>query len=325
MVVHIKHLLTFPVAALALAVSAPVLGQAYPTKPVTLVVSQPAGGLADLVSRLVGERMAKKWNQTVIVQNKPGAGGVLGLMELTRATPDGYTLGVTTTALVQAPLLSKDVNYKVLEDFVPITLISKGPYVMAIGAAVPARTLTELIAYAKANPGKLNYASTGLGPVRFVGEGFMAKAQVKLTEIPYKGSAEMSMGLLSGDAHVTFDSTLNIKRHADTGKLIPLAVADTQRMPLLPNVPTSAEAGLPGFVFSFWNGLLAPRGTPAAIASKISADVNEILKQPDVMNTILTRSGASATGSTPAAFKQFIEEEYKMNAALAQSLGLSPQ
>jgi len=321
---QLAHALAALTVSAGLLASAPAYSQAFPSKPVTVIVSQPPGGLADMVARLISDRLAKKWNQTVVVQNKPGAGGVLGLMDLLRATPDGYTLGITTTAVVQAPILSKAITYK-LEDFAPVSLISKGPFVMAISPNVPARNLADFMAYAKANPGKLNYATTGLGPVRFVGEGFMASSKVKLTEIPYRGSAEMTMALLAGDAHVTFDSTLNIKRHADVGKLVPLAIADSQRMPLLPNVPTAAEAGLPNFNFSFWNGLLAPAGTPAAIVNKISADVNEILKDPEVMSTILNRSGASATGMSPAAFKQFIDAEYKANVDLARSLGLSPQ
>jgi len=309
---------------LAAMATAPAFGQAFPTKPVNLIVSQPTGGLADLVARLVGDRLSKRWNQPVVILNKPGAGGVLGLMELLRAPADGYTLGVTTTAVVQAPILAKDISYK-LDDFAAISLISKGPFVMAIAPSVPARNLRDFIAYARANPGKLNYATTGLGPVRFVGEGFMAKAGIKMTEIPYKGSAEMTMGLLSGDSHVTFDSTLNIKRHADGGKLIPLVVADTQRMSLIPDVPNANEAGLPGFSFSFWNGLLGKAGTPAAIINKISADTADVLKDPEVANTILTRSGASAIAMTPAQFKQFIDDEYKVNFELARTLGLKPQ
>ena len=311
--------------SLGLALNGVSFAQTYPSKAVNIIVPLPPGGVADLVGRTLAERLQKKWGQPVVVQNKPGAGSMIGLTELARSAPDGYTLGVTTTAITQAHLLSKNVTYKVLEDFTPISLVSQGPYVLAVAPSVPVKTLQEFINYARANPDKLNYASTGLGPVRFVAEGFMARAKVKLTEIPYKGSAEMTMGLLGGESHVTFDSALNIKPHVDAGKLVALVVADRQRMPLLPDVPAAAEAGLRDFHFSFWNGLLAPAGAPQAVVTKISADVAEILRQPDIADMILKRSGAVAKSSSPAEFRKFIEEEVAGNTSLAQSLGLKPQ
>jgi tripartite-type tricarboxylate transporter receptor subunit TctC len=300
------------IAALALVALAPAisLAQGYPTKPVRLVVPFPAAGTTDILARAAAQKLSETWNQQVIVDNRPGAGGNIGSELVAKAPHDGYTLlmGTVGTHAINASLYPK-MPYDNVKDFAPIILVAGVPNVLVVNPSLPVNSVQELIAYAKANPGKLNFASSGSGTsIHLSGELFKTMTGVQMTHVPYKGSAPALTDLMGGQVQLMFDNLPSSLAFIKAGKLRALAVTSATRSPALPDVPTVAESGVPGFEASSWFGLLAPAGTPNDIILKVNADTQRWLASPDAKEK-LQAQGAAAAGGTPEDFAKHIQAE----------------
>ncbi len=296
-------------ASLAL-VAAWASAQAYPVKPIRIVVPFPPGGATDILARDVAQKLTEAWGQQVIVDNRPGAGGNIGSELVAHSAPDGYTLemGTVGTHAINASLYAK-MPYDHVKDFAPVILVAGVPNVLVVNNAVPANSVAELIAYAKANPGKLNFASSGNGTsIHLSGELFKVMAGVQMTHIPYKGSAPALQDLLGGQVQLMFDNLPPSLPQIKAGKVRALAVTSLTRAPALPDVPTIAESGLPGFEASSWFGVLAPAGTPPAIVAKLNAEIAKWLATPEAKEK-LAKQGANAAGGTPEDFAKHIAAE----------------
>ena len=314
-------------AGLVLAVAAlvappPAQAQAYPTKPVRMVVPFPPGGSLDIAGRLIAQKLSEAWGQTVVVENKPGAGGNIGADVVAKSPPDGYTilLGALSTHAVN-PNLYKTMPYDAAKDFAPITLIAVTPNVLVVNASSPVNNVKEFIAYAKANPGKLAFGSGSNGSAgHLAGELFKVETGTDAVHIPFKGGAPATQALLAGDTQFMFDNLANAMAQVKAGKLKALAVTTAKRSPLVPDLPTMAEAGLPGFDISTWYGFFAPAGTPPAIVAKWNADVTKILNSPDVRAKIVA-DGAEPSPNTPEQFAQMIAAELAKYAKIVKASG----
>ncbi len=298
-------------ATLCVLVVAPAFSQGtYPNKPVRLVVPFPAGGTTDILARAAAQKLSETWGQQVIVDNRPGAGGNIGAELVAKAAPDGYTLlmGTVGTHAINSSLYAK-MPYDHVKDFAPVILVAGVPNVLVVNPDLPIKTVAELIAYAKANPGKLNFASSGSGTsIHLSGELFKVMAGVQMTHVPYKGSAPALTDLIGGQVQLMFDNLPSSLPQIKGGKLRAVAVTSTARAAALPDVPTVAESGLPGFEASSWFGILAPAGTSKEIIAKINADVQKWLASPDAKDKLLGQ-GAIAAGGTPEDFAKHIQAE----------------
>jgi len=300
----------FALGALLALVATAASAQTYPTKPIRLVVPFPPGGATDILARDVAQKLTEAWGQQVIVDNRPGAGGNIGSELVAKSAPDGYTLemGTVGTHAINASLYAK-MPYDHVKDFVPVILVAGVPNVLVVNPAVPANSVAELIAYAKANPGKLNFASSGNGTsIHLSGELFKFMAGVQMTHVPYKGSAPALQDLIGGQVQLMFDNLPPSLPQIKAGKLRALAVTSLARAPALPDVPTMAEAGLPGYEASSWFGVLAPAGTPPAIVTKLNAEIAKWLATPEAKEK-LSKQGANAAGGTPEDFAKHIAAE----------------
>ena len=320
---HALRALAAAALAAALAVT-PAFAQApaYPTKPIRIVVPFPPGGATDILARAVAQHLTEVWGQSVIVDNRPGAGGNIGAELVAKATPDGYTLlmGTVGTHAINASLYSK-MPYDHVKDFAPIILVAAVPNVLEVNPALPVNSVTELIAYAKANPGKLNFASSGNGTsIHLSGELFKVMAGVDMTHVPYKGSAPALQDLIAGQVQLMFDNLPPSLPQIKAGKLRALAVTSATRAPALPDVPTVAEAGLPGFEASSWFGVLAPAGTPPAIVAKLNAEIARWLATPEAKEKLLAQ-GANAAGGAPDDFARHIASETTKWAKVVKASG----
>ena len=283
--------------------------QAWPIKPVKLVVPYPPGGPTDIVARVIGQRLQAQTGQPFVVENRPGAGGNTGAEAVARSTPDGYTLLVATTAHAINPWLFKSLSYNFSRDFSPISLLTSGPLVVVVNPGLPAKNISELITLAKADPGKLNFASSGNGQsTHLSAELFNTMAGTQIKHIPYKGSAPALADTIGGQTQLMFDTMLSAMPHVRAGKLRALAVTSTKRSPAAPEIPTVAESGMPGFEAIAWNGLLAPAGTPRDVLSKISTELRTAMEQADVRERFEAQ-GFTAAWNTPLAFSTFIGAE----------------
>ncbi len=282
----------------------------FPSRPVHIIVPFPAGGVADLLPRMIGEKLSVKWGQAVIVENKAGASGNIGMAEVARAAPDGYTLALAPAGnLTVNPLLFTNLPFDTHKAFAPVTDLAASPNVLAVNPAVPAKTFPELIAYAKAHPGKLNFASPGDGSgAHLAGELLKLDAGINMVHIPYKGLAPAVNDLLAGNVQMMFAGISTVLPHIKAGRLRPLAIASLERSPQLPDVPTVAESGYPGFEVTSWYGIVAPAGTPQALIDKIRHDMVEALHAPDVQAR-LSSLGLEPIGDTPQHFAATIQAE----------------
>ena len=282
---------------------------AYPNKPVKVIVPYPPGGPTDIVARLVFQQVAQATGQQFIIENRAGAGGNIGAEVVARAPADGYTLLVATTAHAINMSLFKNLNYDVLKDFAPVTLLTQGPLVLVATPGFPASNVRELIALAKAKPGSLNFASSGNGQsTHLSGELFNAMAGIKLAHVPYKGSAPALTDVIGGQVPLMFDTMLSAMPFVKSGKLKALAVTSPQRSPAAPDVPTITESGLPGYEVFAWNGLLAPLGTPAAVIARLSDELKKAMQLPQVTEKFSVQ-GFAASWDTPEQFGGFLRGE----------------
>ncbi len=281
--------------AVALLFAHPCVAQTYPSKPIRIIVPYPPGGTSDILARLIGAKLTESWGQQIIADNRAGANGNIGAELTARAAPDGYTLMLAELGnLVISSILFAKLPFDALKDFAPVSTVSYSPHLLATHPNVPAKTTKELIALAKANPGKLNYA-TGLGSApHLAGLMFAQRTGIKWVYIPTKGGTQSTFAVASGDGDVMFLGILQTLPHVNLGKLKLIAVSSERRLPNLPNAPTVAEtAGLEGFVTGTWQGLLAPARTPPDVIAKLNAETARILKLPDVRDLLVS------TGTTP--------------------------
>jgi tripartite-type tricarboxylate transporter receptor subunit TctC len=299
--------------------------QDYPTKPVRFVVASGAGGATDGLARVVGERLSPVWNQGVVYDNRPGAGGIIAGEVTSRSSPDGHTLLFSTSAAIAVSVsLYKKLPYDPVKDFAPIVLVATQPY-MLIAHPASVSSVKELIATAKAKPGQLGFAHTGAGTgSHLAGELFMRTAQVKLMSVPYKSIAGSLTAVVSGEVPLLFTSISSAWSQAKTGRARALAVTGTSRSPAAPQVPTMAEAGLPNYVTGNWYGVLAPSATPRNIVALLNKQVNAVLMRPEVKELLITQGYEPAGGSSDA-FAKFIKSEIAVYAALISSAGIQAE
>ena len=296
-------------AALLLAPMAGAQDVRYPSKPIKLVVGYTPGGATDIIARTLAAKLQDSLGQTVVVENKPGATSNIASEAVAKAAPDGYTLLMGTIANATNMTIYKAPGYDTLRDFVHITQTMSAPSVLAVHPSVPAKTLRELIALAKQQPGKLTYASSGNGgSPHLAGEMLKLRAGIDIVHVPYKGATPGMTDLLGGQVTMSFQTALSAIPHLQSGKLNVIAVAAHRRMTLLPNVPTMAEAGMPDFEVSSWNGLFAPAKTPADIVARLHQATVKALSLPDVREK-LAAQGAEAVGQSPEEFRNYIKSE----------------
>ena len=296
--------------------------QAWPAaKPVRVVVAFTAGGTTDILARQVTQQLTEKLKQQFVIDNKPGAGGNLGTGEVVRAAPDGYTLIVNSVGPIAVnPTLYRALPYNPLTDLVPMVQIADVPNVLVVHPSVSARTMEEFIAYAKANPGVLNYGSTGTGTSSHLSSFMLAKrGGFEATHIAYKG-ADALRDLLAGRIQFMFATIPSVMPHITAGKLRPLAVSSLKRSRSMPEVPTVASAGFPGFEAGSWFGFFAPKGTPRSVVEQINRAVNEVIKVPAVEQQMVAQ-GADPVGGTPEQFGQFVQREYDKWKLIVQESG----
>jgi tripartite-type tricarboxylate transporter receptor subunit TctC len=311
-------------ATLAVLLSFPLLAaeQAYPSKPIRLVVPFPAGGSLDVVARAIGQKLTEAWGQPVVIDNRPGAGGNIGADLVAKSAPDGYTIleGALSTHAVNVSLYGK-MPYDPIKDFAPITLVAVTPNVLVLSASFPVNSVPELLAYARANPGKLSFGSGSNGSAgHLAGELFKTEAGVDMVHIPYKGGAPALQALLAGDTQLMFDNLANSAAQLKAGKLKALAVTTAKRSSLMPELPTLSETGLPGFDIYTWWGFMAPAGTPKEIVAKWNAEVTRILNSPE-MKAFFAQQGAEPAPDSPEQFAALISSEISKYAKIVKQSG----
>jgi tripartite-type tricarboxylate transporter receptor subunit TctC len=298
--------------------------QDYPTRPVKVIVPTPPGGPVDVVGRLTANYLQTALGQPFVVENRSGAGNTIGSKDAAEATPDGYTLLFSAASgLIIAPLLHPDAGYDPLKSFDPIALVGASSSILVVNPAVPAHTVAELVAYAKANPGKVNFSSGGIGVLpHLIGELFKARAGIDIVHVPYKGGGPSITDLMAGNVQMTFEATSVLLPLIQAGELRALAVTTPKRIPQLPDVPTMIESGYPDFVTVAWTGLLAPAHTPPAIIGKLNATISAGLKTPELEGA-LAKITVEPLGGTPADFTATMKAELARWTPLVKSLGLA--
>ena len=301
------------------------LAQAYPVKPIRFVAAFPAGGPSDIVARAIGRRMSEVLGQSVVIENRTGAGGNIGAEAVAKAVPDGYTVLLGGSYVTIAPSLYKKPPFDPMRDFAPVSLIVSNQYVLVTHPSVPARTVRDLIKVAKAQPGKLNYASTGPGsPPRLAGELFKSMAGVDMVNITYKGATPALVDMIGGHIDVYFGGISGALPPIAGNKVRPLAVTSNKRSSQLPDIPTVAEAALPGYDITTWFGLLAPAGTPREIVNKLNGVIVAIVGDPEMKNYLIGQ-GVDPVTNTPEQFAAYIKGEVPKFAKIVKAAGIAPE
>jgi len=294
--------------------------QSYPSRPIRMLIQFSPGGAPDLIARTLGSKLTESWGQPVLVDSRPGAGGNLAVEIAARSAPDGYTLIVVSPTIVINPSLYRSVSWDPIKDFVPLTLAGTLPNMLMVHPSVPARTVKELIAFAKARPGQLNYSTSGVGTsVHLAAELFKAMSGINIVHVPYKGGAQAMMAVISGEVPLTFGSASALSQ-VRAGKLIALAMTSSKRSAGLPHVPTIAESGLPGYEVVNWFGVLAPRATPTEITAKLSQELIRVLKLPDVQER-LGRESIEVSAMSAQEFGAYMRSEMAKWAKVIQVVG----
>jgi tripartite-type tricarboxylate transporter receptor subunit TctC len=306
------------VCAAALAPS-PASAQAYPSRNVTIVVPFGAGSITDALARVLADKLGAMWKQTIIVENKPG---LPGTTSVAKAAPDGYTLMLTSNGHTIARVINKDVPFDPVKDFAGVSVIASVPLVAIVPTELPAKTLKEWIALAQASPGKLNFSSAGVASTSFLSTEIMRQqAKINIVHVPYKGVPDMVTAVVRGDVQLNFAPIPNAKELSSAGKVRAIAINSDKRAAQLPDVPTVAEAAVPGYKYESWFGLMAPAGTPKAILAKISQDVAKVLAMPDVRDK-LTTFGSIPAPNTPEQFDAIIKTDTERYAAILKAAGI---
>jgi tripartite-type tricarboxylate transporter receptor subunit TctC len=297
-------------ALLLASLTAPAWAQAYPNRPVRMVIPLSPGGTTDVPGRIIAQKLSETMKQQFFVENRAGAGGTIGSDFVAKSKADGYTLLLTASPFVIAPHVYKEIPYNALADFAPVIRIATGPYVLVVHPSLGVKSVKELIALAKKQPGKIDFASSGNGGAQhLVTELFMYMAGIKLNHVPYKGSGPAQQDLMSGIVKVSFVGTPIAIPHMKSGRLIALGVSTAQRSPEMPEVPTIAEAGVPGFEARVWIGLLAPAGTPPEIVGKLNGEIAKLMRTEEVKKLLLP-TGMEPDSDSPAQFGSFLKEDY---------------
>jgi tripartite-type tricarboxylate transporter receptor subunit TctC len=313
-------------AALALGTIPAVAGaQAYPSRPIRLIVPFPPGGSTDILGRALGQKLAETWGQQVIVDNRPGAGGSIGAEAAAKAPADGYTLLMAHIGtLAVNPALYPRLGYDAQKDFAPVSMVAIVPNVLVVHPSLPVKTVTELVEYARRNPGKLNYSSGGNGSAAHLAmEYFKLQTKTDIVHVPYKGTVPAVTDLIAGQVSLTMTGAPAVMPHVQAGKLRALGVSSTARLDAFPQVPTIADSGVPGFDATQWYGVVAPAGTPPEIVRKLNAEIAAIMGSAE-MKARLNTEGAIASVNTPAQFAAFIEAEQKRWGAVVKAAGMRP-
>ena len=314
-------------AAVLLALGlAPALAQNYPAKPIRLLIAQAPGSATDVISRVVGNRLSEALGQPIVVEARPGAGGAVGTEAAARSAPDGYTLFMANNSTHGSnPALYAKLPYDAVNDFAPISMVASVPYVLVVHPSVPVSSVQELIALAKSQPGKLNYASAGNGSThQFCGELLKSAAGIDLVHIPYKGSPPGVTAVMAGEVSLMFANLTDINSQIRGGKVKALAVTTLKRAALFPNLPTMVEAGVPDFEITSWFGLLAPAGTPAPIVARLNAEMVKVLAREDVRST-LGAQGLNVASSSPEQFAAHIKSEIARFTRIARTAGIKAE
>lgn len=312
--------------ALAAALAIPLAAaQEYPVKPVRFVIAFSPGGPSDILTRLMGTKLSEALGQTFIFDNRPGAGGNVAGEIVAKAPADGYTLLMGNNSILATNAsLYKNMSFDPVKDLAPVALLASQPNILVVHPSVPVKSVKELIAFARARPGQLNYASSGSGAAaHLAAELFKSMAGVRMVHIPYKGASPALVDMLAGQCQVMFATALSVQPYLQSNRLRPLAVSTSKRARIMPELPTVAEAGVPGFEATTWHGVVATGGTPSAVINKLNAEINKILKQPDV-NSTLTRQGAEVLGGTPQEFAAYIKIEIPKWSKVVRDSGARP-
>jgi tripartite-type tricarboxylate transporter receptor subunit TctC len=297
-------------ALLLASLAAQAAAQNYPSHPVRMVIPLSPGGTTDVPGRIIAQKLSETMKQQFFVENRAGAGGTIGSDFVAKSKADGYTLLLTASPFVIAPHVYKEIPYNALADFAPVIRIATGPYVLVVHPSLGVKSVKELIALAKKQPGKIDFASSGNGGAQhLVTELFMYMAGIKLNHVPYKGSGPAQQDLMSGIVKVSFVGTPIAIPHMKSGRLIALGVSTAQRSPEMPEVPTIAEAGVPGFEARVWIGLLAPAGTPPEIVGKLNGEIAKLMRTEEVKKLLLP-TGMEPDSDSPAQFGSFLKEDY---------------
>ena len=300
------------------------LAQKFPEKAVRIVVPFAAGGGTDIIARIMAQKLSDEWGRNVVVDNRPGGGTVIGSELVARSTPDGYTLLLTANPHSSNPALVAKLPYDTARDFSAVTMTAAAPLLLVVHPTLPVRTVQELIAHAKAKPNLLTYASSGNGgPQHLAGELLKYMAEVAILHVPYKGSAPALTDLLGGQVQLAFTSLLAGLPHIKAGKLLALGLTSSKRLETNPEIPTVAEAGVPGFEYLTWYGVFAPGGTSGPLVAKIQQDMARVLASPQVKER-LARDGVQAVGNQPGEFASFIEKEIEKATKLIRMAGIKP-
>ena len=296
----------------------------FPAKPITIIVPAPPGGTADISMRIIAHKLNENLGQQIIIDNRPGAGGMIASQLVAKAGPDGYTVLMNYTSHAINPYLYKKLTYDSLKDFAPVTLLGLTPLVLAVHPSVPVKTVSEFLAYAKAHPGKLNYGSAAIGGASHLGgELLKMKAGIDIVHIPYKGGAAAAADLITGQIQMLFDSLLPLQPHIKAGKVRALGVTSAKRMEIAPDLPALAET-VPGFESSAWFGILAPASTPRELVARLNAEFLKVLRTPEVKQK-LTKQGFVVVGNSPEEYGAFLKSEMDKWSKVIQAAGIKAE
>jgi tripartite-type tricarboxylate transporter receptor subunit TctC len=300
--------------------------QAYPTKPIRLIVPFPPGGSTDIVARIVAQKLGDRLGQQVVVENRGGAGGTIGTEAVAKSAPDGYTLVLGTTSThVVAPTVYSKVGYDPVKDFAPVSLVAVTPYLLVVNPGVNVKSLPELVGYVKARPGKLNYASAGTGSTTHLAmEMLKSAAGLYIVHIPYNGNGPAGTAVIAGQVEILFGSLPAVLPHAKSGRVRPIAVGTPKRSPSLPEVPTVAESGFPGFDASLWLSVMAPAGTPAPVVDRLHKEIVAAIASPDAADA-LGKAGAEPITSTPAELAAMVKDGIEKYSKVVKQAGVKPE
>ena len=323
---RVQKLLAAACGAVAMSFASGVAAQAWPAKPIRLMVPFPPGGSTDIVARIVAQKLGERLGQSLVIENRGGAGGTIGTAVIAKAAPDGYNLAIASTSThVVAPAVYPKLDYDAVKDFAPISLIAVSPYLLVVNTSVPAKTLKELIDLAKQKPGKLNYASAGVGSTTHIAmEMLKAVSGTYMLHIPYNGNGPAGTAVVGGQVEILFGSLPALLPHAKSGRVRALAVGTPKRSSSLPDVPTVAESGYPGFDASLWLALMAPVGTPQPILDRLQKEIVSIVGSPETREA-LDKAGAEPLSSTPAELAAMIRDGVAKYTPVIKAAGIKPE